>query len=96
MWGDFEAIPEHSMAAEQGGEVKSVLQQGGFLGRDTERLFPYGIYTIPEISMVRLPSLPPSLFPLLPLLRSHPRWNLDGHLLPSPSSFRRSARRKSS
>ncbi|EWM23110.1 soluble pyridine nucleotide transhydrogenase [Nannochloropsis gaditana] len=52
MWGDFEAIPEHSMAAEQGEEVKSVLQQGGFLGRDTERLFPYGIYTIPEISMI--------------------------------------------
>jgi len=63
MWGDYESIPEHSTAEDHGEAVKSVLQQGGFLGRDTEQLFPYGIYTIPEISMVRNPSLPPSLPP---------------------------------
>ncbi|GAB5035334.1 soluble pyridine nucleotide transhydrogenase [Nannochloropsis oceanica] len=52
MWGDYESIPEHSTAEDHGEAVKSVLQQGGFLGRDTEQLFPYGIYTIPEISMI--------------------------------------------
>eukprot|EP00904_Undaria_pinnatifida_P000927 jgi/Undpi1/10835/HiC_scaffold_3.g01364.m1 len=31
--------------------VKSV-QDGGFLGRESEQLFPYGIYTIPEVSMI--------------------------------------------
>jgi NAD(P) transhydrogenase len=31
--------------------VKSVAASG-FLGRSSEHLFPYGIYTIPEISMI--------------------------------------------
>ncbi|CAM9319875.1 unnamed protein product [Ectocarpus sp. 12 AP-2014] len=31
--------------------VKSVAD-GGFLGRESEQLFPYGIYTIPEVSMI--------------------------------------------
>lgn len=37
--------------SEDHSEVKSVFK-GGFLGRSSEQLFPYGIYTIPEISMV--------------------------------------------
>lgn len=32
-------------------KVKSVMS-GGFLGRSSEQMFPYGIYTIPEISMI--------------------------------------------
>jgi NAD(P) transhydrogenase len=33
-------------------QVKSVVLPDGTLGRSSEQLFPYGIYTIPEISMV--------------------------------------------
>ena len=48
MWGDLEDIHKTTPAvpnvAGDGTTVKSVMQ-GGFLGRDTENLFPYGIYT---------------------------------------------------
>lgn len=44
MWGDMLSIPEQPKDEEHGEEVKSVMQKG-FLGRDTEQLFPYGIYT---------------------------------------------------
>ena len=37
-------VPLSRQAADHGEAVKSVLQKG-FLGRDTEQLFPYGIYT---------------------------------------------------
>jgi len=33
-------------------KVKSVRSADGFLGRLNEQCFPYGIYTIPEVSMV--------------------------------------------
>mmetsp|Transcript_10855 Transcript_10855/g.14112 ORF Transcript_10855/g.14112 Transcript_10855/m.14112 type:complete len:588 (+) Transcript_10855:8-1771(+) len=33
-------------------KIKSVVSEAGFLGRLNEQLFPYGIYTIPEISMI--------------------------------------------
>ena len=36
---------------DHGEAVKSVLQQG-FLGRDTEQLFPYGIYTCVHLAVL--------------------------------------------
>eukprot|EP00611_Tribonema_gayanum_P026979 TRINITY_DN6548_c0_g1_i3.p1 TRINITY_DN6548_c0_g1~~TRINITY_DN6548_c0_g1_i3.p1 ORF type:complete len:356 (-),score=127.30 TRINITY_DN6548_c0_g1_i3:327-1394(-) len=41
------APADHSM-------IRSPMD-GGFLGRSSEHLFPYGIYTIPEISMIGKP-----------------------------------------
>jgi NAD(P) transhydrogenase len=43
---------EHvACASPEASEVKPVLHDG-FLGRDSEQFFPYGIYTIPEVSMI--------------------------------------------
>ena len=54
MWDDVEHmfINSDTKDLEDASEVKSVMSQTGFLGRTSEQLFPFGIYTIPEISML--------------------------------------------
>jgi NAD(P) transhydrogenase len=69
MWaGSVSLDDDQDKTAAEHQVVKSVLHDG-FLGRSSEQLFPYGIYTIPEISMVRFlcPWHPPSF-----LFFSHP------------------------
>ncbi|CAM9608024.1 unnamed protein product, partial [Scytosiphon promiscuus] len=58
MWGRRPRLDGESQGAITDGSeeteherVKSVAD-GGFLGRESEQLFPYGIYTIPEVSMI--------------------------------------------
>ena len=59
MWAGGEALSKQLDQDTQGepdsaqdhAQVKNVAD-GGFLGRSSESLFPYGIYTIPEISMI--------------------------------------------
>ncbi|CAM9858222.1 unnamed protein product, partial [Discosporangium mesarthrocarpum] len=51
MWGRDLILDEGNGGAEEHERVKSD-SDGGFLGRESEQLFPYGIYTIPEISMI--------------------------------------------
>ncbi|CAM9444850.1 unnamed protein product [Ascophyllum nodosum] len=48
---EAEAEGEGESADSEHERVKSE-EDGGFLGRNSEQLFPYGIYTIPEVSMI--------------------------------------------
>lgn len=53
MWGDYDHITvSEDELRSSSAEVQSVMTADGFLGRHSEQLFPYGIYTIPEISMI--------------------------------------------